>query len=486
MTERTRPGGPRDRLVVVSNRLPVTLEERDGRPALQRGSGGLVTALAPILERQGGLWVGWPGPAEGQTLDAVVAAYNREHAFQLVTVPLSAEEVEAYYLGFSNGTLWPLFHDMLGQTRFDEAAWLAYEVVNQRFARVLADVLRPGDRVWIHDYHLMRLAVHLRALGVGLPMGFFLHIPFPSLDLFRRLPWREELLEGLLAFDLVGLQSARDWRNFLRIARSMRAGLRIRGRPREAHLDLPEGRCLTAGHFPISIDFVEFDHGARALEVGRAAEQLKQAYGSRHLILGLDRLDYTKGIPERLLAFERFLERHPEFRDQVSMIQIVVPSRVDAPAYQTLKEGLDQRVGRINGRFSRPGGVPVYYFFKHLDRAELLAHYRACEIALVTPLKDGMNLVAKEFCAASIDLNGILVLSEFAGAANQLKSGALLVNPYDIERTAEAIHQAVVMSAEERKERMKRMRAEVRRNDVHRWVGWFMSTFDAKNAALEC
>jgi trehalose 6-phosphate synthase len=317
----------------------------------------------------------------------------------------------------------------------------------------------PGDFVWVHDYHLMPLGAELRALGSRARCAFFLHIPFPSPDVFLKLPWRAPLLDALLDFDLVGFQTARDRRNFHASAQAL-------GR---------EVRAERTGYFPISIDYNAFMRRAAAADVAAKARELHRRLPDRKLVLGIDRLDYTKGIALRLRAFQDLLARHPDMRGRVSLIQVVVPSREDIPQYREMKTEIEQLVGRINGQFARPGGwVPVWYEYRNLSRLELLAYYRAADIALITPLKDGMNLVAKEYCACSIEEDCVLILSEFAGAAAQLAAGAVLVNPYDIRGVAEAIRSAHAMPAEERTARMRRMRRAVRSKDVFWWVDSFL------------
>jgi trehalose 6-phosphate synthase len=463
------------RLIVVSNRLPIVVSQEEGHWQIKPGSGGLVTAMTPVLKQHQGLWVGWPGCGEEAPLDELFDRFNHEQQYQLHSVALSAEEVEKYYLGFSNETLWPLFHDLLGHCHFNRDNWLFYGTVNRRFAEAIAEVCTPDDFIWVHDYQLALVGSHLRDLGIRQSLAFFLHIPFPSPDLLRRLPWKTELLRGLLDYDLIGFQTQRDRRNFTNSVLAMIPEVEVLSRQRYFTLLRYNDRTLKIGHFPISIDFAQFDSAARSQEVEDEAWYLHEHFEGHQLVLGIDRLDYTKGIPERLLAFERALEKYPEIRKNLSLIQVVVPSRIDVPEYQHLKDELDGMAGRINGRFAEPGWVPVYYLYRSLDPVQLFAYYRTAEIALITPLRDGMNLVAKEYCACSVERKGVLILSEFAGAADQLGKGALLVNPYDIEGTADAIFKAYSMPHEERLRRMTLLRTQVRRNNVHRWASWFLA-----------
>lgn len=461
------------RFLIVSNRLPAVIGRHQDEWRIRPASGGLVTALEPIMRRQQGLWVGWPGCSEEAPLEDLLQKFEQEHGYRLATVPLSDDEVEKYYRGFSNEALWPLFHDLLGFCRFSLENWQVYQEVNRRFAESVAEQAGPGDLIWVHDYQLVLVGGKLRKLGLEHPLAYFLHIPFPAPDLFRRLPWKHEIIQGLLAYDLLGFQTLRDRRNFVNSALALVPNTEILSRQRH-HTELRVSqRTVRVGHHPISIDFDEFNEGARAKEVEDAAWYLHENLRGRQLVLGVDRLDYTKGIPERFLAFERALEKYPELITNASLLQVVVPSRTLVPDYQNLKETLDQLAGRINARFGRPEWNPIYYVFRSLDRTQLLARYRTSEIALITPLRDGMNLVAKEYCAASVDNNGVLILSEFAGAADQLGKGALLVNPFDIEGTADAIYRAFTMEPGERQRRMSLLRNEIRRNDVHRWVQRF-------------
>jgi len=473
-----RASAERVRLIVVSNRLPFTFK-RDGDGAglwrAEPGGGGLVTALLPVLRDRGGMWIGWPGttgdPAE---LDAALAAAGANAGYTLAGVPLTAEEMDKFYLGFSNEIIWPLFHDLQSLCNFDPAYWRTYCEVNAKYADVVKAHTSSGDFVWIHDYHLMNVGAELRRRGVRSRLGFFLHIPFPSPDLFMKLPWRLSLLQALLEFDLIGFQTALDRRNFVQCARLLVKDVPIEGRGQVMAARVGK-REVRIGAFPISIDFAAFQRRAGTPEVTEKAQELHRLLPGRKVILGVDRLDYTKGIPLRLKAFENFLERYPELRERVSFIQVVVPSREDIPEYHRLRTEIEQLVGHINGRFARPGGwVPIWYEYRSLSRLELLAYYRAADIGLITPLKDGMNLVAKEYCTCSIEEDCVLILSEFAGAAAQLYRGALLVNPYDIEGVADAIRRAFGMPAEERQARMRRMRNSIREQDVFWWVDSFL------------
>ncbi|MDH3319020.1 MAG: trehalose-6-phosphate synthase [Betaproteobacteria bacterium] len=472
--EKTR--AERERLIVVSNRLPFTFK-KDGAGAwrAEPGGGGLVTALLPVLRDRGGMWIGWPGTAgDASELKEALASAGTGAGYRLEGVSLTADEMDKFYLGFSNQIIWPLFHDLQSLCNFDPAYWRTYCEVNGKFADAVKAHTAPGDFIWIHDYHLMNVAAELRRRGVTSRLGFFLHIPFPSPDLFMKLPWRLTLLQALLEFDLIGFQTVLDRRNFVQCTRMLAKDVQIEGRGQVLEARVGK-RTVRIGAFPISIDYGAFQRRAASPEVTAKAQELHRLLPERKLILGIDRLDYTKGIPLRLKAFENLLERYPELREHVSFLQVVVPSREDIPEYHRLRSEIEQLVGHINGRFARPGGwVPIWYEYRNLSRLELLAYYRAAHIALITPLKDGMNLVAKEYCTCSIEEDCVLILSEFAGAASQLYRGALLVNPYDIEGVADAIRRAYGMHAEERHARMRRMRNSIREHDVFWWVDSFL------------
>lgn len=479
MNTRARSG-----LVVASNRLPVVVVRHpDGRCELVPGSGGLITALVPVLRDRGGVWVGWPGTCgELSSLEPELAAAGERAGYRLEPVSLTVDEERKFYQGFSNEIIWPLFHDLQSHCNFDPEYWEVYQRVNHRYAEALARHCREDDFLWVHDYHLTSVATELRRLGRSAHLAFFLHIPFPPLDIFLKLPWRFQLLRALLDYDLVGFQTPRDLRNFLGCVRHLMPEVRVQGRRGQIQTLQLDQREVRAGSFPISIDFNAFMKRAAASEVGEKVAELKAMLPNRELIVGIDRLDYTKGIPQRLRAFGHALERYPELHERVTLIQVVVPSREEIPRYHDLRTEIEQLVGEINGKFTRPGGwVPIHYVFRSLTGTDLLAYYRAAQIALITPLKDGMNLVAKEYCACSIEEENALILSEFAGAAAELQHGALLVNPYDIEGMAEAIHRAVQMPIDERRARMRRMRRVIRNHDIFWWVDSFLRAAIAKD-----
>ncbi|MBI4194311.1 MAG: trehalose-6-phosphate synthase [Betaproteobacteria bacterium] len=473
----------RQRLVVVSNRLPFVFKRgKGGRWRIERGSGGLVSALLPVLRNRGGSWIGWPGAAEtGPDLERAVTAAGAEAGFALKPVTLDARAVHEFYQGFSNEIIWPLFHGLASLCNFEPSYWSTYKEVNRKFAQVVMEDSAASDFIWVHDYHLMGVAAELRGLGCRAKAGFFLHIPFPPPDVFFILPWRLTLLHSLLQYDLLGFQTMRDRRNFIQCLRELVTDVTVQGKGQVVTV-ATDHRTVRVGGFPISIDYNAFMRQAATDDVARRAQELHRLLPRRKLVLGVDRLDYTKGIPHRLQAFRAALERYPDLRERMSLIQVVVPSREDIPQYHQLKTRIDQLVGQINSSYVRPGGwVPVWYVYDSLSRNDLLAYYRAADIALITPLRDGMNLVAKEYCACSIEEECVLILSEFAGAAAQLQNGALLVNPHDIEGVADTLHRAFTMSDEERRARMRRMRRSIRESDIFWWVDSFLRAAIAKD-----
>jgi trehalose 6-phosphate synthase len=469
-------------LAIVSNRLPVILTEEDsGEWKVTPGAGGLVTALYPILRKNRGLWIGWPGVTTDGNLDELLAATSSELGFELKSLQLTSKEFKDYYLGFSNEILWPLLHGFPSRCNFDPSYWATYQSVNRKFARIVAANTTTDDFVWVQDYHLILVAEALRKTGIERGIGFFLHTPFPSLDTCIRLPWHSQILRGLLQYDLVGFQTIRDRNNFLHCVKTLLKGLNFDARKRTSTVTI-EGREVEVGVFPISIDYNEFASEAADEKVTKHVNLLKQALSNRKVILGVERLDYSKGIPERLKAFRNALSRFPDLIGNVTYIQIVVPSRAEIPEYRNVKSEIQQLVSEINGKYTQPGWVPVHYMFRSLKRSELLAYYQAADIALITPLIDGMNLVAKEYCAANISGKGVLILSRFAGTAYQLGKYSLLVNPYDIEGVADAIYRAYTMDEDERRLRMLRLRKSIKNNDIFWWANAFL-TASAKTSS---
>jgi trehalose 6-phosphate synthase/phosphatase len=473
----------KNNLIIVSNRLPIVVDKtgNDGW-LIQSGTGGLVTALAPVLRNRGGIWIGWSGYAgpDDDRLNERIKGKSREVGYDLISINLSPEEKEKYYRGFANEVLWPLFHDFISYCNFDPEYWSAYQKVCEKFARITAQSVNEGDLIWIHDYHLIGVVPILRALNIKNMIAFFLHIPFPPPDVYVHLPWRFEILNFLLQYDIIGFQTARDRLNFYQCIRMFMGDLRGMGKSQVSNLAYQD-REIRIGTFPVSIDFKAFAGMAASEQVRQKAKAIRENYPNQKIVLGIDRMDYTKGIPERLKAFRNALRKFPELRGKLTLIQFVVPSRRKIDRYESLKSEIEGLVGEISGEFTQTDWVPIHYFFKSLDRADLVAYYLASDIALVTSLKDGMNLIAKEYCASQINNDGILILSEFAGAAGQLKKGALLTNPHDFDGTAEALLRAFEMPEEFRKEQMSRLRENVRRYDIFWWVNSYLEAAFAKN-----
>ncbi|MEU6747065.1 trehalose-6-phosphate synthase [Spirillospora sp. NPDC046719] len=453
--------------VVVANRLPVDRNVGpDGVPAWRRSPGGLVSAIAPVMRRRNGTWIGWTG-APGEELEPF-----EEDGMSLHPIAQSAEEVALYYEGFSNATLWPLYHDVIAPPVYDRAMWDAYVRVNRRFAEAAAKVAADGAIVWVQDYQLQLVPAMLRALRPDLRIGFFLHIPFPPVELFWQLPWRRQILEGLLGADLVGFQLPGAAANFVRLCRRL---LDTRYSKQDVFWD---DRVVRARAFPISVDVGELNELVGRPDVAERAQEIRGDLGDATVLLGVDRLDYTKGITQRLQAFgELFGDGHLK-PGQAVFVQIATPSRERVEQYQLLREEIEQQVGRINGEYGEIGFPVIHYLHSSYDRAELTALYLAADVMVVTPLRDGMNLVAKEYVACRRDLRGSLVLSEFAGAAAELKRGAFQVNPYDIDGLKGTLLAALNAEPAEQARRMRSMRRRVIEHDVDRWAQDFLSELE--------
>ncbi|MPZ52381.1 MAG: trehalose-6-phosphate synthase [Acidimicrobiia bacterium] len=444
------------RLIVAANRLPVAWDETE--KSWSTSPGGLVAALAPVLEETDGIWVGWPGTANTDPGRFEV------DDIEMFAVPLSKDELDSYYYGFCNGTIWPLYHDAIRPPEFHRHWWKPYQEVNRRFANAILEVAKPGDAIWIHDYQLQLVPEMIRSELPDARIGFFLHIPFPPPEIYGRLPWRAELLEGLLGADIVGFQTVSAARNFARSANHYTSAT---GNTDAIHF---KERTITAETAPISIDTALFEKLAKDPDVALSGQQLLEDLGKPEvMILGVDRLDYSKGIDIRLRALDTLFSRHPELQEKVSFVQVAVPSREDVDAYQDTRRNIEEGVGRINGRFGTMEWTPVHYLYRTLDRKDLVALYREADVMLVTPLRDGMNLVAKEYVASRVGIGGVLVLSEFAGAAERL-SQAVLVNPYDVDGLATGLLDAIHMHEDEAAERMSAMRSHLQRWDVHAWA----------------
>ncbi len=458
------------RILIASNRLPISVRREAGELTVESSAGGLATGLAGVHGSAGSVWIGWPGHSERLTpaeAESLARAYRERH---VRAVDLTAEEVDRYYERFCNGVLWPLFHYLIGQLPLEVEGFELYESINRRFADAVVAEYTSGDLIWVHDYQLMLVPRMIRERLPDAAIGYFHHIPFPSSDVFRTLPFRDELLRGVLGADVIGFHVAAYVRNFASAA-LLRLGVAT-----EVDRIRWEGRIVRVGVFPMGIDAATFDRMGRSEEVLAEVETLHRPEDVR-MLLGIDRLDYTKGIPRRLLAFERLLRDHAELRGKVRLVQVAVPSRQNVDAYQEYRAQVDGIIGRIHGAFATANWVPINYIFRALPFEQIVALYRAADVMLVTPLRDGMNLVAKEFVASRADEDGVLVLSEFAGADSELAE-SVHVNPFDTAGMADAFYRAVVMPREERRTRMRALRRRVMRFDVRRWASAFLATLD--------
>ncbi|HKY56609.1 MAG TPA: trehalose-6-phosphate synthase [Aeromicrobium sp.] len=450
--------------VVVANRLPVDRDfNPDGTTTWRTSPGGLVSALEPVMRRKGGAWIGWHGAA-----DERLRPFEHD-GIRLVPVRLSSQEVVEYYEGFSNATLWPLYHDVIAPPQFHREWWDSYVAVNQRFAKAAARVAKRKATVWVQDYQLQLVPAMLRELRPDLRIGFFLHIPFPPTELFQQLPWRRQILEGLIGADLVGFQLPGGAANFTRLVRD-RVGHRTKG----GTIFLPDGRQVTARAFPISIDAKAFEQLAQSPEVEARANELRASLGNPStVLLGIDRLDYTKGLRLRLRAYVELIREGSIPVDDAVFVQVATPSRERVEQYRILRDDIDQLVGGINADVGRIGAQPITYVHASFPREEMAALYRAADVMVVTPLRDGMNLVAKEYVACRYDDTGALVLSEFAGAAAELKQ-AYQVNPYDINGMKATMLEAAQASKRDSARRMRAMRRVVTDHDIDAWASEFI------------
>ncbi len=453
------------RVLIVSNRLPVKITRKDGEIAYQTSEGGLATGLGSIYKQGNNLWIGWPG---ADLTDAEKAGVTQDLSVQnLFPVFLTQQEINDYYEGFSNETLWPLFHYFPTYTEYNPQYWEGYQKVNRKFADAIIKSASKEDVVWIHDYQLMLVPQMVREAIPEVSIGFFQHIPFPSYEVFRLIPWRKELLNGLLGADVIGFHTYDDVRHFISAAN------RITGLNNVANEVGVDSRTVVVDAFPISIDYKKYRSLAEDANTRRNERKLRQLINHNKLIISIDRLDYSKGIIDRLRAYQLFLENHPELRGKVSMIQLVVPSRDNVPKYKELKEEMNRMVSEINGRFSTLGWQPIQHFYRSFPIHLLSALYKAADVALVTPMRDGMNLVSKEFIASKTDQHGVLILSEMAGASREL-SEAIIINPNDVWDFSEKIFLALNMPEDEQRRRMSAMQQTVSRFDIFNWVKNFM------------
>ena len=457
------------KLIMISNRLPFSFGKKNGRLSLESSTGGLATGLRSFYKSRPSAWIGWPGlpvskitPEEEKQIVKNLAVESCRPIF------LSSYEIEQYYHGFANKTIWPLFHYFPLYADYNKNYWTVYKRVNEKFCRAALEIAEPGDEIWIHDYHLLLLPALIKERLPRVSVGFFLHIPFPSFEIFRLLPWREEMLRGMLGADLVGFHTLRYAYHFLDSIRHLL---------QYDHLNWlvnTGSRLVKVEAFPMGIDYERFHSVVAEPEVQGEIGRIRKKLAGRKTILSVDRLDYTKGIPQRLEAFELFLEKNPDFREKVTLILVAVPSRTAMETYVRLKSRIDELVGRINGRYGTIGWIPIWYLYRFLPLRTLAAYYHTADVALVTPLRDGMNLIAKEYVATQTDQLGVLILSEMAGSAKEL-GDAILVNPNNHEEVAEAIGQALRMPEEEQRSRMENMQKRLRRFTVLRWADEFMA-----------
>ncbi|MDT7830242.1 bifunctional alpha,alpha-trehalose-phosphate synthase (UDP-forming)/trehalose-phosphatase [Pricia sp. S334] len=465
--------------IIISNRLPVQLQIDQGEITAIPSVGGLATGMKSVHSGGDSLWIGWSGLTDEEIPDELVSKIDKalaEHGSSQVN--LTEDEIDGYYYGFSNRTVWPLFHYFMEYTEFEQEFWDAYKAVNRKFADAILAEAEDDDTIWVHDYQLMLVPQMVREEKPDISIGFFLHIPFPSYEIFRTIPWREELLEGLLGSDLIGFHTYDYERHFLSSVRRL-LGLEVSFN--DISLD---HRIIKVDSFPMGIDYKKFSEAAKkneeSSEKGKSELQKrldthKKADPEAKFFLSIDRLDYSKGIAKRIYAFEYFLNKYPEYKEKVRLIVLAVPSRSNVPQYQLLKREVDELVGRINGEFSTVSWTPIWYFYRSMPFENLIDLYTSSDIAWLTPLRDGMNLVAKEYIATRTDQTGVLILSEMAGSANEMNE-SLLINPNNFEQIADALHTAINMPVEEQQERNAPMQKRLERYNVEKWANDFMNS----------
>lgn len=469
----------KQRLIVASNRLPFyKFEDANGTTVWKKGTGGLITALDPVLRQTNGIWLGWDGSTQEhidpnahidlidmRTINADPDFFvEHDGSYSIVNVPITEKELDEYYNRLSNSTLWALFHYFFEQASLDYEAWNTYYEVNYRFAKYINSLAQPQDIVWVHDFHLFLVPYFLRKMSPTQKIHFFLHIPFPHFDIFSIIPWQKQIIESLLCCDTVGFHHKQYLKNAMEAVKIHQKSVHEK--------DTHSTRNTIKTHFyinPISINFERFHNTSLKPKTLATTQQIKTQHNCEKLILGVDRLDYSKGIKERMLGLEMLFTKHPELKGLITYYQLAVPSREDVEAYQTLKKEIDEMVGRINGKFSTGAWSPIYYMYKAIPFEELVALYAAADIALVTPLRDGMNLVCKEYIASHSDNDGILILSKFAGAISEIKN-CLSVNPYSIDDIAATLYKAIHMPEAERRQRMIKLRKNIQSNNIQLWL----------------
>lgn len=473
-----------ERLVIVSNREPYTVKYKDQEIHLEKTPGGLVSALDPILRKRNGLWICWEGAPKKiaefddvSVLDDDIDWGKIELPYQIQSVTLTEKEINHYYYGYANTRIWPLFHYFVSRCNFfDERDWPSYLSANQKFSDAVIEHTNDEDWVWIQDYHLLLVPDMVRAKAANRKIGFFLHIPFPSIEVFKALPRRDTILKGLLGSDLIGFHVPEYVHHFLDSIEHLISPSEVTI-DRERNTLLYQGRTIHVKDFPISIDFEQIESLATLPAMQKEAQRIKDSYGVEWIGLSVDRLDYSKGLLENMEAIRIFFEKYSEYKKRFSFIQIAAPTRTEVPEYKRMKEEIDQAVGRINGTLSQDNWVPIQYFYRSFPLDEVLPYFLIADVEMVTPLRDGMNLVAKEYCAAKTDLNGVLLLSEFTGAASELKE-AMHINPFYVEQVADTLHEALRLPAAVKEARMHALRETIRQHDIHYWVQSFMSSFE--------
>ncbi|MBZ9729353.1 bifunctional alpha,alpha-trehalose-phosphate synthase (UDP-forming)/trehalose-phosphatase [Salegentibacter sp. JZCK2] len=463
--------------IIISNRLPLQISLEDNNLEVTPSVGGLATGLKSFHKDGDSIWIGWSGLTEEEIPENLLEDVKEKARKEAcVAVNLSEDEIEGFYYGFSNRTIWPLFHYFMEYTEADKNHWETYKSVNKKYAEEVLKHYKDGDHIWVHDYQLLLVPNMIREQQPDAIIGFFNHIPFPSYEVFRTLPWRDEVLKGVLGADLIGFHTYDYERHFLSsVSRILRHQVNFN------EITLPE-RIVKVDSFPMGIDYNKFENAAlnhhknteeQRTELQRRLDHHSNETPEAKLILSIDRLDYTKGIANRIRAFEYFLDKHPEFIEKVRLVMLAVPSRSNVPQYKRLKREIDELVGRINGKFSTVSWTPIWYFYRSMPFENLIDLYTSCDIALLTPIRDGMNLVAKEFVATRVNQTGVLILSEMAGAAHEMNE-ALIINPNNFEQISEALIQAIEMPEEEQQQRNKTLQKRLKRYSVEKWASDFM------------
>lgn len=467
-----------NKTIIVSNRLPLQVSIRKNSLEVTPSVGGLATGMKSVHAEGNGIWVGWSGIVEEELDDDLSVKVAKEiRKEKCVAVSLTTQDIEEYYEGLSNRALWPLFHYFMEYTEFEQKEWEAYKRVNEKFAEVVLDNLEDGDTVWVHDYQLLLLPELIKEKKPNTTIGFFLHIPFPSYEIFRTFPWRREILTGMLGADLLGFHTYDYERHFLSsIKRILR--LEVNFNNISYH-----DRTIKVDSFPMGIDYNKFyeaalDHNRKPKEKSELQKRLEEhTLEGKKLILSIDRMDYTKGIPNRIKAFEYFLDKFPEYKEKVRLVMLAVPSRSNVPQYQKLKRETDELVGRINGKFATVSWTPIWYFYRSLPFDDLIDLYISSDVALITPIRDGMNLVAKEYVATRTKGDGVLILSEMAGASQEMNE-ALLINPSNFENFADSLKEALTMPLKEQQKRMRFLQKRLKRYDVEKWAEEFLKSLE--------